>query len=108
MTDVLMYDGINSLAAGIARQFPDAAKIAGYANGTYAWSAAEWNLFPHADHVHIAVRAAFNAGDVLDVETGDASPVSTSRTSPPLKLARTEMVTWSACGNKLHSAWLHA
>ena len=74
MSDVLMYDGINSLAAGIARQFPQAAKVAGYADGTYAWSQAEWDLFPHADHVTIAVRASFNGGDVLDVENGDATP----------------------------------
>jgi hypothetical protein len=71
---VLMYDGINSLAAGIARQFPNATKVAGYLNGIYAWSQAQWNLFPHADHVTISVTAAANAGDVLDVEVGDAAP----------------------------------
>jgi hypothetical protein len=69
-----MYDGINALAAGIAKEFPTAAKIAGYVNGTYAWSQAEWNLFPHADHVTISVTASANAGDVLDVEVGDATP----------------------------------
>ena len=74
MTDIMMLDGINSLAAGIARQFPGAAKVAGYANGTYAWSRADWDLFPHADHVTISVRASANAGDVLDVENGDATP----------------------------------
>jgi hypothetical protein len=74
MNDILMYDGINSLAAGIARQFPGAVKVAGYVNGRYAWSQAEWGLFPHADHVTISVTAAANAGDVLDVETGDARP----------------------------------
>jgi hypothetical protein len=71
---ILMPDGINALAAGIARQFPDAAKVAGYVNGTYAWTQAEWNLFPHADHVTISVTASANAGDVLDVEAGDATP----------------------------------
>ena len=71
---VLMYDGINALAAGIAREFPTAAKIAGYVNGPYAWSQAEWNLFPHADHVTISITASANAGDVLDVEVGDATP----------------------------------
>jgi hypothetical protein len=73
-TAVLMYDGINSLAAGIARAFPGAAKVAGYVNGRYAWSQAEWDLFPHADHVTITVRADADEGDVLDVETGDATP----------------------------------
>jgi hypothetical protein len=74
VNDILMYDGINSLAAGIARAFPDAVKVAGYVNGIYAWSQAEWDLFPHADHVTISVTASANAGDVLDVETGDATP----------------------------------
>src|SRR5258708_18747091 len=69
-----MYDGVNSLAAGIARQFPNLAKVAGYVNGIYAWSPAEWNLFPHADHVTISVTAAANAADVLDVEVRDAAP----------------------------------
>lgn len=73
-TGVLMLDGINALAAGIAREFPNAAKIAGYVNGTYAWSQAEWNLFPRADHVTISVTASADEGDVLDVETGDATP----------------------------------
>jgi len=73
-----MYDGINSLAAGIARAFPQAAKVAGYADGLYAWTQAEWDLFPHADHVKIAVRASTNAGDVLDVERGDATPDGTA------------------------------
>jgi len=74
---VYMYDGINSLAAGIAREFPDATRVAGYDNGAYAWTKAEWDLFPHADHIHISVTANANTGDVLDVETGDASPDQT-------------------------------
>src|ERR1044071_6530712 len=73
-TAVLMYDGINSLAAGVARAFPNAAKGAGDVNGRYAWSQAEWDLFPHAGHVTITVRADADEGDVLDVEAGDATP----------------------------------
>jgi len=69
-----MYDGINALAAGIAKEFPNAPKVAGYVNGTYAWSQADWNLFPDADHVTISTTASANAGDVLDVEAGDATP----------------------------------
>jgi len=69
-----MYDGINTDAATIAREFPDAAKVAYYIDGLYAWSQADVDLFPHAGHVTIAVRASTNAGDVLDVENGDASP----------------------------------
>lgn len=72
-----MYDGVNSLAAGIAKDFPAAQMIAGYLTGKYAWTAAEWALFPHAAHVTIATTASVNAGDVLDVETGDAKPQDT-------------------------------
>jgi hypothetical protein len=72
-----MYDGINSLAPGIAREFPNATRIAGYDNGRYAWTQADWSLFPHADHIHISVTANANMGDVLDVEIGDATPDQT-------------------------------
>lgn len=72
-----MYDGINTDAAGIARDFPAAQMVAGYLDGTYAWSAAEWALFPRAAHVTIVVSANANAGDVLDVEAGDATPAQT-------------------------------
>lgn len=74
MTERLMYDGINALAAGIARSFPDAVMVAGYVNGTYAWTQAEWDLFPRAQHVGISVTASASEGVVLDVENGDATP----------------------------------
>jgi hypothetical protein len=74
----LMPDGINSLAAGIARAFPGAALVAGYVDGDYAWSQADWGLFPGADHVLVSVRAADGVGDVLDVENGDATPEQTA------------------------------
>jgi len=69
----LMRDGIATLAAGIARDFAGEPRVAGYADGPYAWSQAEWDLFPGVNHVKIAVRASFNGGDVLDVEKGDAT-----------------------------------
>ena len=72
-----MYDGINSLAGVIAKAFPDTAMVAGYVNGYYAWTQAEWDLFPHAKHVTISITASANAGDVLDVENGDATPTQT-------------------------------
>jgi hypothetical protein len=68
----LMYDGINALAPGIARLNP--AMVAGYLDGAYAWSDADWALFPHANKVEITISASVNAGDVLDVENGDAKP----------------------------------
>ena len=75
---VLMYDGINALAAGIAKEFPKAAMVAGYLNGKYAWSQQDWDLFPHATQVQITITASANAGDVLDVEAGDATPDQTA------------------------------
>jgi hypothetical protein len=69
-----MYDGINSLAAGIRQRFPDAAMVAGYIDGRFVWTQAEWNLFPHALHVLVAVSSSTNAGDVIDCEAGDATP----------------------------------
>jgi hypothetical protein len=63
-----MFDSID------ASQIPaDAQMVAGYVNGIYAWSAADWARFPHAVHVTVTVNAGGSA-DVLDVENGDASP----------------------------------
>lgn len=72
-----MYDGINSDASTIHRNFPNAAYVAGYINGNYAWTTADWDLFPNAVKVQISVTASANAGDVLDVEAGNASPSET-------------------------------
>lgn len=71
---VRMYDGISALAQGIASQGNLVVKVAGYDTGRYAWNQSDWDLFPNADHVHIATYASANTGDVLDVEAGDASP----------------------------------
>lgn len=73
-----MYDGINADASAIARDFPDATMVAGYLDGTFAWSAAEWQMFPRAQHVTIVTSANANAGDVLDVEPGDATAAQTT------------------------------
>lgn len=66
-----MFDGIASDAAVI----PTTAQlVAGYVDGDYVWTAADWARFPNSVHVGIAVRSTTNAGIVLDVETGNASP----------------------------------
>ena len=67
----IMYDGIDSDAAVIPT---GAALVAGYVDGDYAWTAADWARFPASVHVKIAVKSTTNAGSVLDVETGDATP----------------------------------
>lgn len=69
-----MYDGIEADAKTIHQRFPNAAMVAGYIDGAFKWSAADWNLFPHAIHVQIAVLSSTNAGDVIDRENGDATP----------------------------------
>jgi hypothetical protein len=73
-TPRFMYDGINALAAGIARQFPQAAMVAYYIDGNFAWSQAQRDLFPDAEHVQISTIASLKQGDVLDVEPWDATP----------------------------------
>ena len=52
----------------------NAAMVAGYINGTYCWSAADWARFPNAVKVRISVNAQTDDGQVLDVEQGDAYP----------------------------------
>jgi hypothetical protein len=71
-----MYDGINSDATAIHEAFPNAAMIAGYVDGHFAWSQADWNLFPHAVHVTITVLGGNTAADVVDCEAGDTTPTS--------------------------------
>jgi hypothetical protein len=63
-----MYDSVT------ASDIPsNATMVAGYVNGTYKWSNADWGRFPQAVKVRIATRANVNDGHVLDVEAGAAS-----------------------------------
>lgn len=65
-----MYDSVNWAAIPANAQM-----VAGYlAPSSFAWPAAAWARFPNAVKVQIAVRASTNAGQVLDVESGDATP----------------------------------
>lgn len=52
----------------------DAGMVAGYVDGLYAWSPADWARFPAATRVRIAVFADTDDGHVLDVEKGNATP----------------------------------
>jgi hypothetical protein len=64
-----MYDGVT------ASNLPmDGQLVAGYVDGQYAWKQADWNRFPDATKVRIAVFPWTNDGDVLDCEPGDATP----------------------------------
>ena len=64
-----MYDGVDA-----SRLPTNAELVAGYVDGLYVWSAAAWARFPHSVKVRIAVFSSTNDGEVLDVETGDATP----------------------------------
>jgi len=57
----LMYDAADP--NGIPR---DARMVGGYVDGRYAWSTAQWNMFPNAVRVRIAVLPSTNDGTVFD------------------------------------------
>ena len=61
-----MYD--STVAASIP---PTAQMVAGYVDGLYVWAEEDWNRFPDAVKVRIAVNPATNDGHVLDVEPGN-------------------------------------
>ncbi len=48
--------------------------VASYLDGIYAQPTANWNAFPGKIKVGIVISAGTNAGQVLDIETGDATP----------------------------------
>jgi hypothetical protein len=64
-----MYDAVD--ASRIPR---GVGLVAGYVDGAYRWASSDWDLFPDAVWVGIAVAAGTNLGEVLDVERGDATP----------------------------------
>src|SRR5579875_1270578 len=64
-----MYDGVTA-----SRLPTNGQLVAGYVDGRYKWTAADWARFPHAIHVPIAVFSTTDAGVVLDVEPGNATP----------------------------------
>jgi len=65
----LMYDSTNA-----AKIPTNAEVVAGYVDGEYAWTNADWERFPNAVKVRIAVFPWTNDGEVLDCENGDATP----------------------------------
>lgn len=67
----IMYDTINTSISDIP---PNPQMVAGYVDGLYAWNQADWNRFPDAVKIRIAVFSNTNDGHVLDVEPGNATP----------------------------------
>ncbi len=53
---------------------PNPDLVAGYVNGNYAWTTADWQMFGQAGQVRINVTGGLNLGNCLDIETGDATP----------------------------------
>jgi hypothetical protein len=67
-----MYDSTNPSAIPL-----DAPVVAGYADGRYQWSSADWARFPNAIHISIVCFPG-SSGDILDIETGCAAPSDVS------------------------------
>lgn len=61
----LMYDSVNANAIPT-----DATMVAGYVDGKFAWSQANWNRFPGAVKVRISAVGATHLAHVFDVEDG--------------------------------------
>ena len=65
-----MDDALGEHASAIPRT---AQMVAGYVDGDFAWSAADWARFPHSAHVGITVAGSAPhplLASVVDVETG--------------------------------------
>jgi hypothetical protein len=52
---------------------PSTPVVAGYVDGSFAWTPADWDLFATAIRLGIATSPS-SAADILDVESGDATP----------------------------------
>ncbi len=82
--------------------------VLGYINGGW-WSANDWTLHPGAHQESISVTPFANAGDWLDVETGDAFPwqapgwvVMRRQAGHPNPGVYVEYSKWAATANEFH------
>ena len=67
-----MYDAIGQNAAAVPS---DADLVAGYDQGGFAWTTADWDRFPKAAHVRIATLTIdWRGASVIDSEVGALSP----------------------------------
>lgn len=90
----LMYDSTTPDAIPA-----DAGLVAGYVNGDYPWTMADWDRFANVVRLSITVTAKAVA-HVLDVETGDATP---AQVPAWLELARKAEIDPTVYCNK--STW---
>ncbi len=98
MVSLILRDAVT--ATNIPRDTP---AVAGYIDGIYVWSLADWALFPSAAKITIAVHPE-HAADALDVESGDAVPGDIpgwiARFNQPARRAPTiycSRSAWPAC-----------
>lgn len=100
-----MYDAVS------ASLIPSGAQaVAGYVDGLYTWSAADWGRFPNAQKLQIAVFAT-TVADVLDIEQGnDMTPshwvswVQLCRANGRNPIAYMNTSTWNQVRNAFISA----
>lgn len=67
----IMYDSVTPSAIP-----KDAQLVAGYVDGLYKWSDADWASWAHVPQVRIAVFATTNDGNCADVENLDMTPAT--------------------------------
>lgn len=60
-----MYDSVSAIAIPT-----DAQMVAGYVDGKFAWSSADWARFPNSVKVRISAIGATHLAEVFDVEVG--------------------------------------
>lgn len=69
-----MFDAVTASNIPVAQ----ATIVAGYADGLYKWSAADWARFPNAKHLYISVLANPEF-PCFDSETGNASQLEVAK-----------------------------
>ena len=90
--------------------------VAGYGDGLYQWSAADWQRYTGVTQLSIVVDSS-HQGDILDVEQGDATPADVpgwcDRFSRPHRRRPTvycNRATWpfirAAVGNRKVDYWI--
>lgn len=90
----IMFDSVSAAKIPLCAEV-----VAGYLDGAYAWTDADWSRFPGRRHVGIVVTASANAGQVLDVEKGDATPDQAPGWVTRRRAARVDPVVYTSASN---------
>jgi len=94
----IMYDAVTP-----ANIPTSAVMVAGYVDGLYKWTAADWARFPNAVHVPIAVFASTNAGVCLDIEARNATPAQAPGWVKRRRAAGVDPSTYCSYGDLGHT-----